>query len=80
MNKKAISISHGMNGILDDDYTLYNDGTVVHEYDKHIYPNGQNRKDTLTVDDLSDKIKQRLFDAASTEDKNLVRHILKLDS
>ena len=39
MDKKAISISHKMKGgVLDDDYTLYDDGTILHEYDKHTYP------------------------------------------
>lgn len=45
MDKKAISITHKMKGgVLDDDYTFYNDGTILHEYDKHTYPGGQNLK------------------------------------
>jgi hypothetical protein len=78
MDKKAISVSHKMKGILDDDYTLYDDGSVLHFYDKHTYPGGQNIEENLTVDDLSTKIKQRLYDAASDENKELVRTILKL--
>lgn len=80
MDKKAISISHKMKGILDDDYTLYDDGTVLHEYDKHTYPGGQNLKATLTVAELSDTVKQRLLEATSEESKVLVRKILKLDN
>ena len=77
MAKIAISISHKMKGgILDDDYTLYNDGTILHEYDKHAYPGGQNLKEDLTVSVLSDEIKQRLFEAASDKDKELVRKTL----
>lgn len=77
MNKKAISISHKMKGgFLDDDYTLYDDGTILHEYDKHTYPGGQDLKDSLTVADLSDEVKQRLLVAASDENKELVRKIL----
>ena len=41
MAKKVISVSHQMKGILDDDYTLYDDGSVLHFYDKHTYPGGQ---------------------------------------
>ena len=78
MAKKAISVSHKMNGILDDDYTLYDDGSVLHFYDKHTYPGGQNINDNLTVDDLSTKVKQRLYDDASAENKELVAEILKL--
>jgi len=80
MDKKAISISHKMKGVLDDDYTLYDDGTILHEYDKHTYPGGQNLKENLTVTDLSDEIKQRLLEAASDNDKELVRKTLNLDN
>ena len=52
MNKKAISISHKMKGLLDDDYTLYDDGTILHEYDKHTYPGGQNLIENLTQDNF----------------------------
>ena len=76
--KKVVSKSHKMKGILDDDYTLYEDGSVLHFYDKHTYPGGQNIEENLTVDDLSLKIKKRLYDAASVENKELVRKILKL--
>jgi len=81
MDKKAISTSHKMKGgVLDDDYTLYDDGTILHEYDKHTYPGGQNLKESLTVADLSDELKQRLLEAASDGDKELVRKTLNLDN
>ena len=79
MTKKPIAVSHNMKGVLDDDYTLYEDGSVLHEYDKHTYPGGQNLRSELNVDQLSDNIKQRLFEASSDENKELVRKILKLD-
>lgn len=79
MRKRAISISHGMKGgVLDDDYTLYNDGTILHKYDRHIYPGGQDLEEVLTVANLSDEIKQRLLEASSEEDKELVRRTLNL--
>lgn len=79
MDKKTISISHKMKGgVLDDDYTLYDDGTILHEYDKHTYPGGQNLKESLSVTDLSDEVKQRLLEAASDGDKELVRKTLNL--
>ncbi|MDI9857951.1 hypothetical protein [Flectobacillus roseus] len=77
MNKKTISVSHKMKGgVLDDDYTLYDDGTILHEYDKNTYPGGQNLRDSLTVAELSDEVKQRLLEAASDENKELVRKTL----
>jgi len=79
MDKKAISVSHKMKGgVLDDDYTLYDDGTILHEYDKHTYPDGRNLKESFTVADLSDEVKQRLLEATSDEDKELVRKTLNL--
>lgn len=36
MTKRVIAVSHSMKGLLDDDYTLYEDGTIIHEYDKHM--------------------------------------------
>ena len=78
MDKKEISVSRKMKGALDDDYTLYEDGTVLHEYDRNIYPGGQNLKDNLTVDKLSEEVKERLYEAASDENKQLVRSKLKL--
>jgi len=35
MEPRIIAVSHKMNGDLDDDYTLYEDGSFLHEYDKH---------------------------------------------
>ena len=79
MDKKVISVSNEMKGILDDDYTLYDDGTVLHEYDRHTYPGGQNLKANLKAEDLSQSIKLRLYNAASDDNKELVRKILNLD-
>ena len=80
MDKVALSVSHNMKGsILDDDYTLFDDGTILHEYDRHTYPGGQNLKEYLTVDKLSDIVKKRLLDAASAKNKKLVHETLKLE-
>jgi hypothetical protein len=78
MDKKVISISHRMNGILYDDYTLYDDGTVLHQYDKHSYKGGQNLTDNLTVNDLSEVVKQTLIEAATNENREFVIKLLNL--
>ena len=41
MDKKAISVSHKMKGVLDDDYTLYEDGTILHYYDNTYIQEGK---------------------------------------
>lgn len=74
----VIAVSHQMNGDLDDDYTLYDNGEVLHEYDRNRYPGGYNLKETLTADQLKYDVKQRLLNAASEENKELVRQILRL--
>ncbi|MBP6237848.1 MAG: hypothetical protein KA270_07010 [Saprospiraceae bacterium] len=80
MDKKVISSSFQVKGGLDDEYTLYDDGTILHEYDKHIYPGGQNLRESLNVIDLSGTVKNRLLEAASAENKALVRETLKFDT
>ena len=74
----VIAVSHRMRGDLDDDYTLYDNGEVLHEYDQNRYPGGYNLKRTLTANELKDSVKQRLLEAASEENKDLVRQILGL--
>lgn len=76
--KKIIVYSSGSRGGLDDDYTLYEDGEVLHEYDRHIYPGGQNLTKTLQPSDLSETVKNRLYDASSDKDKELVKKLLQL--
>lgn len=44
MEKRIIAYSSQMkNNNLDDDYTLYENGEIIHEYDAHAYPGGQNK-------------------------------------
>ncbi|MEZ5084329.1 MAG: hypothetical protein R2750_12925 [Bacteroidales bacterium] len=77
--KKIISVSHQMkSGVLDDDYTLYDNGEVLHEFDKSIYPGGSNLSEKLKVDDLNLNVKERLLSSASNENKEQVRNILKM--
>jgi hypothetical protein len=77
MGKTIISQSFAMRGgALDDDYTLFEDGEILHEYDKHIYEGGYNLSEYLTADQLSMKVKQRLLDAAPDNKKSLVKELL----
>ncbi len=78
MKPKIIATSRRMKGDLDDDYTLYEDGTVLHEYDRHRYPGGYNLKDTVEATTIRESAKQRLLNAASPENKELVKKLLGL--
>ncbi|HMG15243.1 MAG TPA: hypothetical protein VK590_07355 [Saprospiraceae bacterium] len=78
MDKKVISVSHKMKGLLDDEYTLYDDGSVLHKYDKNTYQGGQNFEENLTIDELSEGIKLRLYESASGDYKKLVQKTLKI--
>lgn len=78
MDKKTIAYSSKMKGDLDDDYTLYEDGEILHEYDKHKYPGGYNLKETLTADQLKVDIKERLLSSAKAENKELAKELLGL--
>ena len=78
MESIIIEISHIMNGDLDDDYTLYEDGSVVHEYDRHRYLGGCNLKDTLQTKNIKNSAKERLLNATNLEDKELTKELLGL--
>ena len=78
--RKRIAWSHNMKkGILDDDYTLYDDGEVVHSYDKSQYPGGQDFSDTVPTDKLSklsEKVKDDFIESASPEYLEWVKKLI----
>jgi hypothetical protein len=76
---REISVSHKMKGMLDDDYTLFESGKVLHEFDKHTYPGGQNLKEELNSSQLNDEVKNRLLNAAPEADKDLAKKLLGID-
>jgi len=61
-------------GILDDDYTLYEDGRIVHEYDQSQFKFNLTRE--LSAAELKETVKDRLIAAASNEDKDLAKKLL----
>jgi len=75
---KILVQSFSAKGGLDDDYTLYDGGKIIHVYDRHIYDGGQNRTEELTAKQLSDDIKQRLLNDCADEYKDKVKVILKI--
>lgn len=79
MDKEILVYSHQMNGDLDDDYTLYSDGEVLHEYDRNKYPGNFNLTETLKAHELRHEVKQRLLNRASEDLKSKVSKLLGLD-
>jgi len=49
---------------------------VLHKFDENIYPGGFNKTNILTIDELPEAIKQRLLEASTIENRELVRSIL----
>lgn len=78
MPPRIIAYSPKMNFDLDSDYTLFEDGSILHEYDAHRYPKGYNLRKNYTADQISGEVKKRLLDAAEPEDREKVRILLGL--
>lgn len=77
--KKIIAVLQQMKkGLLDDDYTLYDTGEVLHEFDKSIYPGGQGFSESISINGLKPEIKEKLLANASEENRELVKRLLKL--
>lgn len=79
MEKTILAKSTSMKKGLDDDYTLFDDREILHEYDANHYPSGMSRSRKLRVDELIPDVKNRLLEAASIANKQLVKEILGLD-
>jgi len=75
---REIAVLSQMKGVLDDDYTLFESGRILHEYDRHTHPGGQNLKEELTPDRISNDIKEKLLAKASEADRALVKTLLEL--
>jgi len=74
MSKKEISKSNKTKrGQLNDDYTLYSDGTVRHQYDQNAYPGGQNKDIIISGKELSLDIKQRILNDSGENQRSLAR-------
>lgn len=75
MKKRILAhIQKIRSNLFDDHYTLFNDGSVLHEYGKNIQ--GFDFNEQLNSQDLSPEVKVRLYDAAKEEDKEAVKNIL----
>ena len=78
MEKRIIAVSTRCNGGLDNDYTLYDDGSVLREYDRHHYEGGYNLTAHYNAIELSNDIKQRLIKEVDEKDMELAKKLLGL--
>jgi len=78
MEKRVIAYSAQYRNGLDNDYTLYDDGSVLREYDKHTYEGGYNLTANYTANELNADVKQRLIKVVSDEDLELAKQLLEL--
>ena len=80
MEKRVIAYSEDSRGGLDNDYTLYDDGTIEHKYDvaHNIGASGYNKSLSLKVVDLNEDVKQRLLIVTKEADIELAKQLLGL--
>lgn len=78
MNTREIANYSRMKGILDDNYSLYENGEVINIYDANIYPGNQDLKRILKASELKQEIKEKLLENADEADKDLVKTLVGL--
>jgi len=79
MEKNIIAISNSCRNGLDDNYTLYEDGEVLHEFDRHIYPGGSDLSETVQGSELKPEVKQRLLGEATEANLILFKRLLNIE-
>jgi hypothetical protein len=62
------------NGILDNDYVFYDDGTIVHEYDKN--QNKFNLEEQIVASDIHEEEKKKILENCPNEFIDRIRLIL----
>ncbi|WP_294455790.1 hypothetical protein [uncultured Bacteroides sp.] len=66
-------------GVLDNDYAFYDDGTIVHEYDKSMYKlEDMNIETPVSADSIQDDIKQQIMEQCPEELKEQITKMLKI--
>lgn len=66
-------------GVLDNDYVFYEDGTIVHEYDKSSYRfEDMNLKQPMSADSIRDDVKHQIMEKCPDNLKDQIANILKI--
>jgi len=71
--KEICSVSLGKS-LLDDDYTLYEDGSVMHYYDENMWKHSL--AEWLKAEQLDSNIKEALFNECPKEMKDKAKSLL----
>jgi hypothetical protein len=74
MNKKLLTVFLGNNS-LDNDYTFYEDGKVIHEYDQSAYK--LNQKSEFQINQLDKNIIDRITEKITKEEKILLLELIE---
>lgn len=61
-------------GTLDDDYTFYDDGSVLREYDQSAYK--LNLQEEIQANEISDHRKDRLLEKCPAQNEEKLRQLL----
>lgn len=78
MERQILSRFAKMKGVLDNEYILFDNGEVEHNYDQSIYPGQQDLSRTIRANQLKEEIKISLLNNASEQNKRRVKEILEL--
>jgi hypothetical protein len=73
---KAICTIYCRKGLLDDEYTLYEDGKVLRYYDEHQW--SLNQEKWFKATEIADYLKQELLNECPEELKEKARELLGL--
>ena len=73
MDNEICTISIGK-GVLDDDYTFYEDGRIFHFYDQSAFK--LNQEKWITADEIADHTKTKILDKCNEEFKGRIKDIL----
>lgn len=75
-NKKTIWIYHHLKkGLLDNDYYFYEDGTIVHHYDRTTEK--VNIEDIVSASDIPESDKDKILSQCKNECNEEVYHIIE---
>ncbi|MCH7410173.1 hypothetical protein MM239_12265 [Belliella sp. DSM 111904] len=78
MGKKILSSYLQNKSGLDDDYRLFEDGSIERTYDRSTAPGNFNIQQIIKIEDLKYEIKLKLFENALENDKIKVRQLLNI--
>lgn len=74
MSRKIIAYVNLGDGWLDNDYTIYNDGSVLHEWDQH--PTKYGLTEEIRIEQISEHKLAKILAKCSEEQKAMIMALL----